>query len=124
MNVQEIEICEFLKKFGGQYVSVMDISHSVGLRKWYNEDRIWATSFLRRMELDGVVETDSCGGYRLADASESLIMFKEALVKSRASLGDTTIISIEDVSDKNEAPQPAEIRLAGVEEQIPWQVIF
>ena len=97
MNTEENEIYEFLKTRGASYVSVIDISKALGRSRRFKEDRNWARPILRRMEVDGIVESNPYGEYRLKDAETEPTDFIEALRKPGVSLGDTTIIRIQDV---------------------------
>lgn len=98
MNAEETQICEFLKKRGANYVCVTDISKFLDAGRRFQKDRNWARPILRRMEVDGIVETNPYGEYRLKGAQEETQApdFKEALRNPGASLGDTTIIRIQD----------------------------
>lgn len=100
MTTEEAEIFAFLKRFPNQFLSVSDISKSVGSRKRFNEDRNWALPTLRRMTLEGWIEDSPTGDFRAARQSDETTTFKKALETPGASLGDTAIICIEDVSDK------------------------
>lgn len=99
MNAEETQIYEFLKTRNGNFVSVNDISRFLGHGRRYQQDRNWARPVLRRMEVDGIVEANPYGEYRVkgADAEAQPNDFKEALRMPGASLGDTTIIRIQDV---------------------------
>jgi hypothetical protein len=97
MNAEETEIYEFLKKRDFNYVSVGEISKALGHGHRFQKDRFWARPILRRMEMDGVVEANPFGEYRLKGAEAQPTEFKEALRNPGASLGDTTIVRIEDV---------------------------
>ena len=96
MNTQETEIFDFLKRFPHLFVSVNEISKNVGSRKKFNEDRAWARPFLRRMEMDGWVESNPFGEYRLKHRPEDTTSFKRALQMPGVPLGETTIISLDD----------------------------
>ena len=99
MNAEETEIYEFLKTRDGNFVSVTDISRYLGRGRRFQEDRNWARPILRRMEIDGTVESNPYGEYRVkgADTNDTNPTdFKEALHTPGASLGDTTIIRIQD----------------------------
>ena len=58
MNADERAVCEFLKAYPGTYVSVMEISRRLGVRRQFKKDRAWARPILRRMELDNVLESN------------------------------------------------------------------
>lgn len=96
MSNEETEIYAFLKRFPNCYVSVADISKSVGARKKFHEDRLWAQPVLRRMEMEGWIEGNPFGEYRVKSSSEDSTTFKKALETPGIALGDTTIISLSD----------------------------
>ncbi len=99
MNFEENEIYEFLKKFPSVYVSVVEISRSVGPRRRFNDDRLWTKPILRRMEAEGWLESNMFGEFRLKKRKEGDTKFLEALGQPGASLGDTTIISLEEARE-------------------------
>jgi hypothetical protein len=99
MSNEEAEIYEFLKRVSNRYLSVTEISQSVGPRKNFNRDRLWAQPVLRRMEMQGLVEANPFGDYRLKHQPDETTTFKTALDIPGMSLGDTTIISLRDVQD-------------------------
>lgn len=101
MSREEKEIFEFLKRFPNQFVSVTDVSKSVGSRKQFNEDRSWALPVLRRMALNGCLEVSPFGEFRVAHPSEGTTTFLKALETPGASLGDTAIISIKDIKEES-----------------------
>lgn len=98
MNADEKEIIEFLRSFREVYVSVVEVSRRLGARKRFNLDRTWARPVLMRMELDGLLESNEFGEYRLRNRTSDT-NFKEALQKAdlTVSLGETTIIRLQDV---------------------------
>src|SRR5690242_6579832 len=100
MTTEEAEIFAFLKRFPNQFLSVGDISKSVGSRKQFNEDRNWALPTLRRMTLEGWIEVSPIGDFRAAHQSDETTSFKKALETPGAPLGDTAIICISDVQDE------------------------
>ena len=103
MNADEIEIHDFLKTFPPNlFVSVNEISKRLGVRKRFDHDRTWARPMLRRMELDGVLEANEFGEYRVKGRQDEVIQFKDALYKPMMALGDTTIITLRD----SEASKP------------------
>ena len=58
---------------------------------------------LRRMEIDGVLETNDCGEYRLKGKTPETTSFKKALGQAGVALGDTTLIWLdEDLADDEE----------------------
>jgi hypothetical protein len=96
MNADEQEIYDFLRSFQ-TYVSVMEISKKLGKGRKFDMDRTWARPVLRRMEMDGLLESNPFGEYRVRTPDPSDLAFKEALKTPGAPLGDTTIIRLEDV---------------------------
>jgi len=97
MNAEENEIYEFLKTRGDAYVSVTDISKFLGRGQRFQKDRNWARPILRRMEVDGILEANPYGEYRIKGAeAQPTTDFKQALQSPGVSLGDTTIIRIKD----------------------------
>ena len=94
MNTDENEIFEFLRGYGDNYVSVAEISKRLQHRKRYDTDRNWARPLLRRMELDGLLEANDFGEYRIHRGEEDTT-FKQAISSASLSidLGDTTIVS-------------------------------
>jgi hypothetical protein len=132
MNADEVRIIGFLNEFPDEFVSVVDVSRKLGKGRRYKEDRTWASPIMRRMEMDGLLETNSVGDYRVrteyrdngkdqakdqakgqdkdskgtksTKASETkTIDFKQALKTPGVSLGDTTIIRISDVQEQGTA---------------------
>lgn len=96
MNAEEIEVYEYLKQFPNVFVSVIEISKSVGSRRNFLLDRAWARPILRRMEMEGLLEANPSGEYRLKQASGNTTTFLKALGQPDISLGDTTIITLRD----------------------------
>ncbi len=97
MNADECEIYSFLKEHANVFMSVMEISRTVGRGRRYDQDKTWARPILRRLEIDGVLEANPFGEYRVVAAGPAELHFKEALKRPGAPLGDTTIIKLEDV---------------------------
>ncbi len=97
MNAEETEIVDFLKQFPRVFVSVIEISKSVGHRRNFLMDKTWARPLLRRMEMEGVLESNPSGEYRLKEGSADTATFLKALHHPDVSLGDTTIITLDDV---------------------------
>jgi len=125
MNADEVRIIGFLNEFPDEFVSVVDVSRKLGKGRRYKEDRTWASPIMRRMEMDGLLETNDAGDFRVrteyrengkeqakaqdkgsksTKASETKsIDFKQALKTPGVSLGDTTIIRISDVREQDTA---------------------
>ena len=65
MNADEVRIIGFLNEFPDEYVSVIDVSRKLGKGRRYKEDRTWALPIMRRMEMDGLLETNNVGDFRV-----------------------------------------------------------
>lgn len=104
MNADEQAVCEFLKDYPEIYVSVTEISRRLGTRDKFQKDRLWARPILRRMEVDGVLEANALGEYRLKVTNSDTISFKKALQQPGVPLGETTLIYL---SDEPDAEEPA-----------------
>jgi hypothetical protein len=96
MSNEESEICGFLKRYPTQFVTLNEISKSVGPRKNFHEDRNWALPHLRRLELEGLVESNPYGEYRVKHLQDETTSFRRAMEGPGMALGDTTIISADD----------------------------
>jgi hypothetical protein len=96
MNTDEKAICEFLKRYPNKFMSVNDISKNVGKRKNFHEDRVWTLPLLRRMELEGWVEANAFGEYRVKAPCEDTTAFLKALETPGVPLGDTTIVTLDE----------------------------
>jgi len=108
MNAEEQQIYEFLKGYPDTFVSVQDISKRFGRGRKFEEDRNWARPVLRRMEMDGLLESNPFGEYRLlsrtpASSGSGSVDFKQALKTPGVCLADTTIIRLEDVQKADAA---------------------
>ena len=99
MNADEKAVHEFLKSYPGLYVSVTEISRRLCARRKFQKDRAWARPILRRMELDGTLESNPCGEYRLRVASPENTPFKQAIAIPGVDLGDTTIICLDELEE-------------------------
>lgn len=96
MNAEQTSVQDFLRGYPGIFVSVTEISRRLGARRKFQEDRTWARPILRRMEMDGTLESNECGEYRLKAQGDETTSFKKALTKPGIPLGDTTIISLDE----------------------------
>lgn len=103
MNADELEIYDFLKSFTNSFVSVTEISKKLGKGRKFDIDRTWARPILRRMEMDGLLESNPFGEYKVRERTPGEVDFKEALRTPGVALGDTTIIRLEDVQKANAA---------------------
>jgi hypothetical protein len=96
MNADETEVFEFLKRYPHTYVSVVEISKTVGDRRKFLGDKVWARPILRRMEMDGILESNLSGEYRIKGSTGgNTTRFMTALGQANVDLGDTTIITLE-----------------------------
>ena len=102
MNAQETELYEFLKRFPQLFVSVVEIGKNCGSRKLFLQDRNWARPILRRMEMEGSVESNPFGEYRVKRRPDDTTTFKRALTMPGFPLGETSIITLDDVAEQLE----------------------
>jgi hypothetical protein len=91
VSTEENEILEFLKSFRDCFVSSTEVAKRAGTRNRYALDKNWALPVLRRMEFEGLVETNEIGEYRMRNAGPS---FREAVNQPGLDLGDTAIITL------------------------------
>ena len=96
MNAEEKEIFEFLKTRPGLYVAAHEISKFVGRGRQFELDRNWARPILRRMEMEGHLESNPFGEYRIRAPEPGDTDFRDALRNPGSALGDTTIIRMDD----------------------------
>jgi hypothetical protein len=99
MSSEESEIFEFLKRCPHRFVPVDEIVQHTGVNKNLGQDRNWVQAILRRMEIESWVEGNTDGEYRLKARPDETTSFRKALETPGASLGDTAIITLEDVAD-------------------------
>ena len=102
MNADETAVYKFLQTYPDTFVGVTEISRRLGARRKFQKDRTWARPILRRMELDGLLETNEYGEYRIKANSDGASAFKNALNQPGASLGDTTLIWLDEVETKDD----------------------
>lgn len=98
-NPIEQQIYDYVKQFPQVYVSATEVSRSVGNRKWFNADRNWARPILRRLEMDGWLESNPFGEYRVKRRLNDTTTFRQALSVPGMALGETTIISLDGPED-------------------------
>ena len=65
MDVDQTEICQFLKSFPDQYVSGKEICRRAGSKWRFREEPTWALPILRRMVECQFLESDDTGRFRL-----------------------------------------------------------
>ena len=104
MNADEKEIIEILKRSPQTFLSMREISKRLGRGRLFEQDRNWARPILLRMEMDGLLEANPYGEYRLRVDVNDTQSFYQALDRSEASLGETTIFTIDDVAPRSETP--------------------
>ena len=97
MNAEEREIYELLKYHPNRYLSLIEISQGAGPHKDFCQDRNWMQAILRRMEVEGWIEPNEAGEYRLKRREDETTSFKQALATPGTPLGDTAIITLDDV---------------------------
>lgn len=102
MSNDETAIFDYLKLRPRQYVEAGQIAAEAGDGKDFSGDRNWLLAILRRMEIEGWVETDGQNNYRLKPQTDETTSFKKALEIPGAPLGDTAIITIGDVSEEEQ----------------------
>lgn len=65
MDTDEREIFQFLKSWGSDFTSAMEICRRAGSKRKFHEDPNWAKPILQRMEERGILESDLSGRYRV-----------------------------------------------------------
>jgi hypothetical protein len=65
MDVDQTEICQFIKSWPEQFVSGKEICRRAGGKWRFREDAGWALPILKRMEESGIIESDIAGRFRL-----------------------------------------------------------
>lgn len=65
MDLEEKEICTYLKALRGQFVSGKEIARRAGGKKRYAKDPNWAVPFLVHLVEKKIIESDATGHYRL-----------------------------------------------------------
>ena len=65
MDADEKEICNYLKAYGGQYLSAREIARRAAGKWRFREDPNWATPILLRLVEKGYLDSDASGYYRL-----------------------------------------------------------
>ena len=113
MNADEVRIIDFLNESPGEFVPSTDVSKRLGKGRRFRDDRNWAAPIMRRMEVDGLLEADDSGNYRVRmdeEVDKQPIDFKQALKTPGVSLGDTTIIRITDVQEQGKVSRNRAVR--------------
>jgi hypothetical protein len=70
MDTDEREIFQFLKTWGVEFTSAMEVCRRAGSKKRFYEDPSWAKPILQRMEERGILESDVQGRYRVKPVSK------------------------------------------------------
>lgn len=99
MSSEESHLFEFLKRCPHRHVSVDEIVDQSGANEALFQDRNWVQAILRRMEIEGWVERNPDGAFRLKPRPDETTSFKKALETPGAPLGDTAIITLLDVGE-------------------------
>src|SRR5262245_25577300 len=92
MNSEETEVYEFLKQRPNRFVPLTEISGGLAPRLDCCHDSNWMAAILRRMEIEGWIETNPQGDYRLTRRADETTAFKRALETPGSPLGDTAIV--------------------------------
>jgi hypothetical protein len=103
MNSEETEVYEFLKQRPNRFVPLTEISRSLATRLDCCHDSNWMAAILRRMEIEGWIEANPQGDYRLTRRAEETTAFKKALETPGSPLGDTAIVTLSDGVSKRAA---------------------
>jgi len=91
LTAEQKQIYDFLRPYKDSYVSVNEISRRLGTHRQCGIDRAWARPILRRMEMEGYVESNPFGEYKVIMNEEEETSFREAVKQPGADLGDTAI---------------------------------
>jgi len=67
MSSDELQILDYLKQYPDTFVSVVEICKRAGGRKRFTREQEWARPVLRRLEVDGLVDSNEYGQYKLRD---------------------------------------------------------
>lgn len=98
MGCDEAEIYEFLKANAEKYFSVIEVSYRLGARRRFAEDRLWAGPILHRMHVEGLLDANQMGEFRVKENTGHTACFFKALEQPGVALEDTTIITLDDVA--------------------------
>jgi len=97
MSPEDYEIYHYINRTPGQFVAPYEIAKSLGGHRSFASSRDWAMDALRRLELEGLVEKNESGEYRIRHLPEDTTEFLRAIRSPGVALGDTAIIRIGDV---------------------------
>jgi hypothetical protein len=79
MDIDQIQICQFLKSWPGQFVSRKEICRRAGGKWRYREDEYWAVPALQRLIEDHLVESDDTGHFRLKKQTATVVENRKRL---------------------------------------------
>ncbi len=65
MDSDEHDIFKFLKTWGAEFTSAMEVCRRAGSKKRFYEEPSWAKPIMQRMEERGILESDIQGRYRI-----------------------------------------------------------
>ena len=65
MGTDETQILQYLQQYPETFISAVEIGKRAGGRKRSQNNREWARPVLRRLEIDGHLESNEYGHYRL-----------------------------------------------------------
>lgn len=71
MDADEIEVFDFLKPFGEDWVNAKEVCRRAGGKKRYAEDNNWAKPILHRLKERMILEGDLMGRYRIKPEKKS-----------------------------------------------------
>ena len=69
MDSEERDIFQFLKSWGGDYVSHREIARRAGGKTKFHKNPEWAKPVLNRMQERGILDGDAQGRYRIRPVS-------------------------------------------------------
>jgi len=71
MDSDERDIFQFLKSWGGDYVSYREIARRAGGKTRFHKNPDWARPMLGRMQERGILDSDAQGRYRIKPLSKN-----------------------------------------------------
>jgi len=102
MNADEKAIYEMLKASPDTFLSMREISKRLGRGRLFEQDRNWTRPILLRMEMDGLLDSNPFGEYRLSQKSGNTTSFFKAIHVPGVCLGEITIIAMDDPEPRKE----------------------
>jgi len=65
LSAEDKIILEYLKPLGKAYATAKEVCRRAGGKSKFNDDPEWAKKFLKRLEKQGILETNPLGHYRI-----------------------------------------------------------